>query len=291
MYVLTEEQRETITQEIEHFIQSKGSIVPFLREKELVTELEEQINYDFSQELEHGKIGIKTQRVNSSDYNIDHVAVIKMTLRINERYIKDLITHSHIFKTLVNFYQQLEKFILRGNDIINTFDLIQLEGNERFDSFFFCPEEAASSKIVKFGDLYRIVSEMETKLRREGFNPPFILMSDSVTHTRAEMLHPISDVMKSERQNIIDGKKNIDDWIDLIYNADDLEKVDHKLVCIPKSKQQKSTFRLIEKNSLEISFRNNSGLDERLNFIIDVYWCGVLEIKDKNAVQCVKIRF
>jgi len=43
LYVLTEEQRETIGQEIEHFIQSNGSILPFLRKMELVNELEEEI--------------------------------------------------------------------------------------------------------------------------------------------------------------------------------------------------------------------------------------------------------
>ncbi len=84
MYVLTEEQRETIRQEIRHFILSNGTIIPFLREKKLVTELEEEINYDFGQELEHGKIGIKTQRVYSSDYKSDYIAMIKMTLRIKD---------------------------------------------------------------------------------------------------------------------------------------------------------------------------------------------------------------
>ncbi len=301
MYVLSEEQREIIKQEIRHFIHSNGRILQFLRERELVDNLEEEIIYDFGQELEHGKIGIKSQRVSSSDYNMDYIAVIKITLKINIRFIEnwisngrkleDIVFHPHIFKKLVNFYQQLEKFILRGMDIIDSFDLKNLEGTETFDSFFCSPKETASINLNKFGDLYGAVGEMEIKLRREGFNPPFILLSDSATHMRAEMFHAISNVMKSERQTIIDGKENIDDWIDLIYNADDLEKIDHKLVCIPKFKQIKPTFRLIEKSYLEISFRNNGGLDGGLNYNIDVYWCGALEISDKNAVQCIKIRF
>ena len=115
-------------------------------------------------------------------------------------------------------------------------------------------------------------------------------MSDSDTHMKG-MLYNVQKGIDLTT-SIKEYQTNIDKWFDLIYNADNERKDDYKLVCIPKSPNpQDPPFRLIEKSPLDISFRYNGGLDNNLNYILDLSWCGALEIIDKNAIQCVKLVF
>ena len=191
---------------------------------------------------------------------------------------------------LNRFSNQLEQFILRGIDTKDKFWEYNLQGDENFNSFFCGNNKITTLELNECGGILSAINTIERNLRNTGISPPFILMSDSETHMKGVLYNvPIGiDLTTSIKEH----QNNIDEWFDLIYNADNERKDDYKLVCIPKCPNpQDPPFRLIEKSPLDISFRYNGGLDNHFNYVLDLSWCGALEIIDKNAIQRVKLIF
>ena len=241
--------------------QRNTGIVPLLRKEGLVKRLNCEIFDNFDKEQEISMLNIC--KVGSNDFNIKYVAKIWNVVKIRKFDIDKLVAmgknvavelHSGIFSSINNFFHHIEKFILRG---IDNKDIV-------VDCFF-----SKTNKNAK--NLNSAVKGLTDKLKVAGFSPPFILMSDSNTLIRAKSSPPILTL----KGNLISKKREIEDlddifkWIELLDNAN--KENDHKIVCIPKSKQNKPTFKLIEKSPLEITFRHNGGTDGSLNHVIDIY--------------------
>ncbi len=254
-------------------------IIPLLRKEGLVKRLESEI-FDNIKDQEHNKI--YPCKVGLNDYNIDYVAKIWMILKIRKFDIDKIVAmgedvgsilHLGILPYLTDFFHQIEKVILRGLD----------KKGINFDCFFGRTIENEGINLIS------TVIRLTHNLKESGFNPPFILMSDFNTLHRAE----VGPLIQTPEGYLISKKRqieNMDDifkWIELLNDAD--KDNDHELVCIPKSKQNKPTFKLIEKSPLEVTFRYNGGTNGNLNYVIDICWYGALKIDDPNSIQRIKI--
>lgn len=297
---LTEEQRKSIKRAIRYnIVEKKRGIISILRKNDLVNHLDVRIDREFGKDIDHGKIGIKSYSINSIDFEIDYVAEIKMVLRINKIAIDGMSSRGEVVEDIIfrgiyseinRFSNQLEQFILRGTDTEDKFWEYNLQGDENFNCFFSGNNKITTLKLNECGGILSAINTIERNLRNTGNSPPFILMSDSETH-RKGMLYNVQNGVDLTT-SIKEHQNNIDEWFDLIYNADNERKDDYKLVCIPKCPNpQDPPFRLIEKSPLDLSFRYNGGLDHQLNYVLDLSWCGALEIIDKNAIQRVKLIF
>ena len=297
---LTEEQRKNIKRAIRYnIVEKKRGIISILRKADLVDHLDVRINGEFGKDLNHGEIGIKSYSISSIDYEIDCVAEIKMVLRINGIVVDGMISRGDIVEDSIfqgiypeinRFSNQLEQFLLRGTDTKDKFGDYNLQGDENFNCFFCSHNEITTLKLNECGGILRAINTLERNLKNTGISSPFILMSDSETHMKG-VLYDVPfgiDLTTTVKEH----QNNIDEWFDLIYNADNEKKDDYKLICIPKSPNpQDPPFRLIEKSPLDISFRYNGGIDHQFNYVIDLSWCGALEIINKNAIQRIKLVF
>ncbi len=278
---LTEKQMKEIKKIIKEDIEQRSiGIVPLLRKEGLVKRLESEIFDNFNKEQESSMISLC--KVGSNEYNIDYMAKIWMIVKVRKFDIDKFVAmgknvavelHRGIFSALNNFSHQIERFVLRGID----------RKDISVDCFFGVSSENNAT------NLKNAVKGLIENLKIAGFLPPFILMSDSNIHLQAKTDPPIL----TPKGNLISKKteiENLDDifkWIELSHNTD--KENDQKLVCIPKSKQNRPTFKLIEKGPLEVTFRYNGGIDDNLNHIIDIYWYGTLQIDDPNSIQQIKV--
>lgn len=201
--------------------------------------------------------------------------------------VEDIIIGG-IYPKLNRFSNQLDQFMLRGTDTKDRFDEYNLCEDHDFYSFFCGNNKITNLKLDECGGILGAINIIEGNLRNTGISVPFILMSDSEIHWKGEHYDAPNGIDLTT--SIKEHQTNIDEWFDLIYNADNERKDDYKLVCIPKSPNpQDPPFRLIEKSPLDISFRYNGGLDHQLNYVLDLTWCGALEIINQNAIQRVKL--
>ncbi len=255
-------------------------IVPLLRKEGLVKRLESEIFDNYNKEQEKSMINLC--KVSSNEYNIDYVAKIWMIVKVRKSDIDKFVAmgknvavelHRGIFSALNNFFHQIEKFVLRGTD----------KKDISIDCFF----GKSSENYAK--NLNSAVKGLIDKLKIAGFTTPFILMSDSNIHRRAKTDPPIltTEGKLISKETELENLDDIFKWIELFHNAD--KENNHKLVCIPKSKQNKPTFKLIEKSPLEVTFRYNGGTDGNLNHVIDICWYGALQIDDPNSIQRIRI--
>ncbi len=280
---IKQEIEEKIRQDIKSKIQSKKGIFKFLRENKLICKFDDPIDLKFNHSLKDGQIGIKSQIISSNHCDIRNIAVIRMDLvNVVEDFYSnpdsiDYINHKCLSK-LNQFFNYLEKFILRGLDIIDLFDINEIKENISFNCFF---RESDNNQfnVNLERDLYNAIVKVKSILNR-FYQPPYILMSDSKTHTRGEIYgvsrgNPINLTRLIKKYH-----REIDEWIDLLFNADNLEKDDHRLVCIPKS--DRNNFCLVEKEDISV---NVSVLNNR----IIIYWGGALQLRNSQSIQQIKL--
>lgn len=291
-YSFTKEQCEIIEKDFEDFLIDKGKFLHFLRERGEILNFRNEIYPDisFSEELKHGEIGIKSHNINLIDSKLKKIAVIKMMLYINKRLVDDWISREmkenliqafRIFPEMVRFSNQIEQFILRGLDTRIPFKVSELNGDENFESFFCSFNKIPSIKVDKSGGFHEAAQILKSNLKKANFFPPFTLLSDSKTKSMAEIGPHYFEVSRKTEKRNIEESNDISKWIDLV-NADNSNDEDHKLICIPNREKYGETFRVLE-NDLKIFFTYNRR--------IVLYWCGALEIIDKNAIQRIKIIF
>ena len=291
-YNLEPEQFEFIEKAIKSFLSNRKGIFNFLNKRGQVIDLEDEIyipDYTYSRDLEDGEIGIKSLPFSKYGINISKVALIKMILKIDRgllnRWINNgrqgMVLHDlKIQRGIKRFLDQIEQFILRGTDTKNEFAINDIGKDGVFNCFFHGHYKHNPISLYKFKDLHTAVVNLNFDLRKEHYNPPFTLMSDSETLKWADCKYfETLDAIVLYKEKI-EKREEIDKWIDLYDNADNLKGDDNSLVCIAHNELLNNTFKIIEKRPLNI-FSVYRG--------IVLYWCGALEVKNKNAIQCIKI--
>jgi len=291
-YNLEPEQFEFIEKAIKIFLSNRKGIFSFLNKKGQVIDLEDEIyipDYTYSRDLEEGEIGIKSLPFSEYGIKICKVALIKMILKIDRGLLnrwdnngrQGMVLHDlKIQRDIKRFLDQIEQFILRGTDTKNEFAINDIGKDEVFNCFFHGHYKSYPIRIYEFKDLHEAVLNLGFDLRKEHYNPPFTLMSDSETLKWAEgkYFETLNGIVSYKDK--IEKREEIDKWIDLYDNADNSKGDDNSLVCIAHKELFNNTFKIIEKRPLNIlSVYGGIGL----------YWYGALEVKNKNAIQCIKI--
>ncbi len=293
-YNLEQGQFEIIEKAIKYLLTTRKGIVSFLNERGQVIDLEDEISVPdlrYRQDLENGDIGIKSLPFHKPGVKIQRVALIKMNLKINTGLLKrrlkngtqGMILHDlRIYNDIKYFLDQKEQFILRGIKTKNEFAINDLGKNEVFNCFFQVQDKRDRIRLFNFKDLHDAVVNLTYNVRKVHYNPPFTLMSDSKTLKWSQSKHfetPNGIVSYKEK---IEERREIDNWIDLYDNADNSKGNDHSLVVIAFNEYFNNTFRIIEKSPLNL-VNTYEG--------IVLFWCGALEIKNRNAIQSIKIDF
>lgn len=293
-YELEQGQFEIIEKAINDLLQTRKGIINFLNERGQVIDLEDEIyipDLRYSRDLENSEIGIKALPFHKYGIKIQRVALIKMNLKINNGLLKRLlkgemqgmILHDlRIYSDVRRFLDQKEQFILRGIDTKDEFAINDIDKNDIFNCFFHVQDKQDHIRLFNFKDLHEVVVNLDYNLRKGHYNPPFTLMSDSKILKWSQGRHfETSDRIASYKEKI-EERREIDNWIDLYDNADNLKGNDHRIVSIASNEQFNNPFKIIEKRSLNI-VNTYEG--------IVLFWCGALEIKNLNSIQCTNIDF
>ncbi len=173
----------------------------------------------------------------------------------------------------------MEQFLLRGTDTKNIFAVNEIGEDEAFNCFFLGQDNENPIYIHEFRNLHEAVNNLKHELRRNYYNPPFTLMSDSETLNWADYQYfPDKDGIVSYKDRVLELNE-ITNWIDLHGNGDNSKGDDYNLVCFAHNKYLNKAIKIIEKSPFNM-FNYHSG--------IVLYWCGALEISD-NAIQIVRI--
>ncbi len=287
----TEKQAKIIRKDFKEFLLDKGRFLHFLRERGEICDVEDEIYPDisFNQELKHGQIGIRSQNVGFIDSKLKKIGVIKMILKIDHRLVnvwvengmkRNVIHAFEVFSDIVRFSNQIEQFILRGVDTKIPFTVNELKGDEYFESFFCSFNETEEIEVSEPGGFHRALGKLKKNLRSKNYFPPFTLLSDYKTKVKAEIGPHYYEVPGKTEKSIIKENNDIAEWIDPI-NANNSKENDNKLICFPKTDEYNLNFRVIEKSPLELFIANDGS--------IVLFWCGALEIINKQSIQRIKI--
>lgn len=281
---LRRELAERIKESIEFRITEQNGILKLLRNRKLG--FENNIEWGFNEKLEHGQMGIKSQMVETKPYNFfKNVAVIRMDFdldKIVHLNLRDFLNSSDFYRFtrryILNFCNQLERFVLRGMDIIHSFTLNELKDNESFNSFFTGDDGVAQISDLK-GDLFGAVLEVSGGFR-DMSKPPCILMSDGETHNKA-----LRTFYGDGRNLIYHIKENQNiEWIDIFNNANSPD--DYKLVCFKEEYRNllDSPFYLIERKDNPVNVYC-------FNTRVIVSWAGALEIRRLEGIKRLKLNY
>ena len=260
-----------------------------MKERGQIIDLEDEIyinHFQYSKDLKNSEIGIKSLPFHKNGFKSERIALIKMILKIENgllnRWEKNgrqgMVLHDlRIHNELQRFYDQIEQFILRGTDTKNRFAANDIRKDEFFNCFFHGHDKRYPIDLSEFKDLHEAVVNLEYDLRKEHYNPPFTLMSDSETLKWPKYKYtPDGRISLKEK---IEERQDIYKWIDLGENADNSKGDDYNLVCIANRDLFNKPIKIIEKNPLNI-----------VCFIdgIILYWVGALEVSE-NAIQQIRI--
>ena len=291
-YNLEPEQFEFIEKAIKNLLTNRKGIFNFLNKRGQVINLEDKIyipEYTYSRDLYEGEIGIKSLPFSAYGIKIRNLALIKMIIKIDRGLInrwdnngrQGMVLHDlKIHGDIKRFLDQIEQFMLRGTDTKNEFAINDICKNEVFNCFFHGHYKHYPISLAEFKDLHEAAVSLDFDLRKEHYNPPFTLMSDSETLKWAKYKNfQTPDGIVSYKDKI-EKREEFDKWIDLDDNADNSKRDDNSLVCIANKELSNNTFKIIEKSPLSI-FTFYGG--------IVLSWCGALEVNNNNAIQCIKI--
>lgn len=290
-YNLDQEQFEIIGEAIKDNLSNRKGIFSFLKKRGQVIDLEDEIyihDFRYSRDLEDGEIGIKYLPFYKSGIKIRRVALIKIVLKIDEGLLdrwenngrQGIVLHDlNIYSYIKRFLDQIEQFILRGTDTKLEFAVNDIGVDEVFNCFFHGHQKRDPINIHEFKNLHEAVVNLKYELRKEHYNPPFTLISDSETLKWAEYKYfQTIDGNESYKDKVIELNE-INKWIDLHGNADNSNGDDYSLICIANKELFNTPINIIEKSPLNL-FNFHSG--------IVLYWCGALETSE-NAIQQVRI--
>ena len=291
-YILEKEQFEVIERGVKDLLINRRGIFSLLNKRGQVIDLEEDIeiyNFKYSLELENGEIGIKSKPINLYGIKIKKVALVKMFLKINKELLDRWDSNGRREATVLHdlkiqndirrFLDQIEQFILRGVDTKFEFNVNDIGKEEIFNCFFHGHDKQSPINLYDFRELHEAVIELASDLKKEHYNPPFTLMSDSETlkWAKYKYFETLEGIITFKKR--IEEKREIDKWINLYDNADNSKGDDYSLVCVAHNEQFKNTFKIIEKSPLNIVPVNGG---------IIFYWCGALETSE-NAIQQIRI--
>lgn len=270
---------------------TRKGIINFLREKEGVIDLEDEISipdFRYSKDLKNRDIGIKSLPFFKNFIKIRRIALIKMVLKIEKRLLDrwenngrgGMVLHKlNIQNDIKRFFDQIEQFILRGTDTKTAFAVNDIGEDEVFNCFFLGQNNENPINIYEFRDLHEAVSNLKHKLRNYGYNSPFTILSDSETLKWAKYQYfHVGDKRETYKDRVLKLNK-CDNWLELNGNADNSKGDDYKLVCFAHNRYFEKAIKIIEKSPINM-FNCRGG--------IVLYWCGALEISD-NAIQIVRI--
>ena len=205
-------------------------------------------------------------------YGVD--AEIKMNIEINKGLIdrwerqgrtkESLINRLGISEEITNFSDCLEKYLLRGQSVEFPFTNIKLIGGDKSDGFF-C--ESTNTLIINNNEKNAFYEAIINIQHEFEYRSGIVLMSNPKYYNQYDDKAQYKNLLKINKLIPIKEKDFI--WV---LNLDEYNP----------------PFRYYENNfSIDVAY--GGGLNTNLRYVFLLYWCGVLEINNKEAIKCIKI--
>lgn len=229
--------------------------------------------------MERGRIlPFLRERQNKQSLTYGNVAEIKLSLEINpglvNKWIREgmegesVITIFEISSDLNHFSNYLEQFILRGKNVKAPISRIELREGENSDYLLCKSNITGTVNPNNKEEFYEALLDIKHKVK------DFV---DSSNYTLICNMKVFRDTRIQHIENLLGVK----DWIDI---------KDNDFVCILNGEDYYPPS-LIFKENLDVRSAYGGGLNTNLRYGFLVYWCGALEIKNKDSIQCIKIEY
>ena len=199
-------------------------------------------------------------------------AIVKMILEIDkpkvDRWERDIenesaLTALNISSRLDSFSDYIEEFLLKGKHAQTPLESISIDDKNRSNGLIFNYENISTITTEKKNKFFKKLLRLKHNIE---WREHLVLICNPLVFKEFDLQH-------------IKKLLEINEYISIN---------DKNFVCILNCGGFNTPFRFFEE-PLEVHFAYNGGTDGNLRYVIILYWGCALRIKNKNAIQCIRI--